>query len=285
MSKLTTLKPIDYLLIGHITSDLQPDGSSKLGGTASFSGLTAHKLGHEVGLLTSYGDDAEISALSPLQVCNANPGQTTCFKNISTPDGRRQYCYQQGSTLSFADVPIAWRKAPILHLGPVVNEINPDLFDGFEDSMICSTPQGMLRAIAEDGRVTFRDFPDKERLLPKTQAVVLSFEDLQGDQQLIDEYAKLCQLLVITENKDGARVYWKDEVRSFSAPAKALVEDTGAGDIFAACFFHRLFKTRDPWEAARFAVELSSNSVTRRYLDSVPRQEEIEYADTGYLNG
>lgn len=285
MSKLTTLKPIDYLLIGHITSDLQPDGSSKLGGTASFSGLTAHKLGHKVGVLTSYGDNAEISALSSLQVCNANPGQTTSFKNISTPDGRRQYCYQQGSTLSFADVPIAWRKAPILHLGPVVNEINPDLFDGFEDSMICSTPQGMLRAIAEDGRVTFRDFPDKERLLPKTQAVVLSFEDLQGDQQLIDEYAKLCQLLVITENKDGARVYWKDEVRSFSAPAKALVEDTGAGDIFAACFFHRLFKTRDPWEAARFAVELSSNSVTRRYLDSVPRQEEIEYADTGYLNG
>ena len=285
MSKLTTLKPIDYLLIGHITSDLQPDGSSKLGGTASFSGLTAHKLGHTVGLLTSYGDDAEISALSALQVCNANPGQTTCFKNIPTPDGRRQYCYQQGSTLSFADVPIAWRKAPILHLGPVVNEINPDLFDGFEDSMICSTPQGMLRAIGDDGSVTFRDFPDKERLLPKTQAVVLSFEDLQGDQQLIDEYAKLCQLLVITENKDGARVYWKDEVRSFSAPAKALVEDTGAGDIFAACFFHRLFKTRDPWEAARFAVELSSNSVTRRYLDSVPCQEEIEYADTGYLNG
>lgn len=285
MSRLTTQKPIDYLLIGHITSDLQPDGSRKLGGTASFSGLTAHQLGHRVGLLTSYGDDAEISALSPLQLYNAIPGQTTCFRNISTPQGRRQYCYQQGSRLNFADVPSAWRKSAIVHLGPVVNEIDPDLFDGFADSMLCATPQGMLRSIAGDGSVTFRDLADKERLLPQTQAVVLSFEDLQGDQHLVDEYARLCQLLVITENKDGARVYRNGEVRSFSAPGKNLVEDTGAGDIFAACFFHRLFKTRDPWEAARFAIELSSNSVTRRYLDSVPRQEEIEHADAGYLNG
>ena len=56
------------------------------------------------------------------------------------------------------------------------------------------------------------------------------------------------------------------------------VDETGAGDIFAASFFHRLSETENPWEAARFAVELSANSVTRYYLESVPSQSEIEHA-------
>ncbi len=278
MSNQTTLKPIDYLLIGHITSDLQSDGSGKLGGTASYSGLTANRLGHDVGLISNFGDDADISALSPLQVFNANPGQTTCFRNISTPTGRQQYCYQRASTLTAKDVPADWLSTPIVHLGPVAREIDPDLFDAFPDSLLCCTPQGMLRQIADDGKVSFQDLPDKEILLPKADIVVLSFEDLQGDEQLIEEYARLCDLLVVTENKDGARVYWKQELRFFDAPTKESVDETGAGDIFAACFFHHFHKTRDAWKATRFAVELSANSVTRHYLESVPSPDEIQTA-------
>ncbi len=36
---------VDYLLIGHLTQDLQDDGSFRLGGTVSYAGLTAHALG------------------------------------------------------------------------------------------------------------------------------------------------------------------------------------------------------------------------------------------------
>jgi hypothetical protein len=79
MSNLIPLQPIDYLLIGHVTSDLQDDGSGKLGGTASYSGLTAQKLGHSVGLVSSFSVDADISALSTIQVFNASEGQTTMF--------------------------------------------------------------------------------------------------------------------------------------------------------------------------------------------------------------
>ncbi|MDD2522644.1 MAG: PfkB family carbohydrate kinase [Anaerolineaceae bacterium] len=278
MTNTSRIEPIDYLLIGHVTSDLQSDGSTKLGGTASFSGVTAHQLGHKVGILSSHAENEHLYALSAIQVFNASPGQTTCFRNITTPAGRQQYCYQRGSILSAKDVPAAWRDAPIVHLGPVAGEIAPDLFDAFPGSLLCCTPQGMLRAIAEDGKVTFQDYPDKERLLPKADAIVLSFEDLQRDEALIEKYASLCKLLVVTENKDGARVYWKQEMRSFAAPEKDSLDETGAGDIFAACFFHRLHATQDPWEAARFAVELSAISVTRVYLESVPSLEEIEQA-------
>lgn len=280
MSNLTTLKPIDYLLLGHVTLDLQSDGSGKLGGTASYSGLTAHGLGHNVGLVTCYADDADISALSLIQVFNANARKTTWIRNITTPAGRQQFCYQRASTLSAKDVPTAWRTAPIVHFGPIAREIDPDLFDAFPGSLLCYSPQGMLRHIAEDGKVTFEDLHNKEFLLPKTDVVVLSSEDLQGDEHLIEEYASLCNLLVVTENKDGARVYWKKEMQIFNAPPKESVDETGAGDIFAACFFHHFFETRDAWQAARFAVELSANSITRQYLEGVPTAEEIKHAKT-----
>ncbi|HHX08582.1 MAG TPA: hypothetical protein GX730_04015, partial [Chloroflexi bacterium] len=60
MNQLTSIKPINYLMIGHVTADIQRDKSIKLGGTASFSGLTAHQLGHQVGVVTSCGKDLDL---------------------------------------------------------------------------------------------------------------------------------------------------------------------------------------------------------------------------------
>jgi sugar/nucleoside kinase (ribokinase family) len=54
------------------------------------------------------------------------------------------------------------------------------------------------------------------------------------------------------------------------------VDPTGAGDIFAAAFFARLYATRDPWEAARFAVQMSAISVTRPGIAGVPTHEEYQ---------
>lgn len=54
------------------------------------------------------------------------------------------------------------------------------------------------------------------------------------------------------------------------------VDATGAGDIYAAAFFTRLYATRDPWEAARFATQLSAYSVTRTGLESIPTTAEIQ---------
>jgi sugar/nucleoside kinase (ribokinase family) len=127
------------------------------------------------------------------------------------------------------------------------------------------------------------DWPEGLPLLARADAVVLSIEDLRGDEQKVEELAVICKLLVVTESRDGARVFSEGRVRYFSAPPVEMVEDTGAGDIFAACFFHRLQESQDPWEAARFAVQLSSCSVTRRRLESIPTQIEIHQAKNQML--
>jgi sugar/nucleoside kinase (ribokinase family) len=90
----------------------------------------------------------------------------------------------------------------------------------------------------------------------------------------------MCPVFVVTESYFGARVYWHGDVRHFNAPSVIEKDATGAGDIFAASFFIRFFKTKNPWEAARFANQIASYSVTRSGLDSIPKREEIKLATT-----
>lgn len=154
----------------------------------------------------------------------------------------------------------------------------------FTDALVCLTPQGWYRQADREGLVGYVDWAEESSLLPKADAVVLSIEDLRGDEKKVDELAAICPLLVVTENRNGARVYCQGKLRRFPAPDVTMVEDTGAGDIFAACFFHRLQETWDPWEAAGFAVALAACSVTRRRLDSIPTAEEIEQVRNKYAH-
>jgi len=105
---------------------------------------------------------------------------------------------------------------------------------------------------------------------------VLSIEDVAGDDERIEFMAAHTRILVVTEAASGARLYWHGDQRRFRAPVMQEVDATGAGDIFAAAFFIRLLATRDPWEAARFATQLSAYSVTRPGLESIPTAEEIQ---------
>jgi sugar/nucleoside kinase (ribokinase family) len=80
----------------------------------------------------------------------------------------------------------------------------------------------------------------------------------------------------VTEGPAGAVLFWHGDRRRFRAPKMKEVDATGAGDVFAAAFFIRLFSTRDPWEATRFATLVASRSVTRIGLDGIPTPREIE---------
>lgn len=278
MTEPTTLNPIDYLLIGHVTADLQPDQSISLGGTASFAGLTAARLGHQAGLVTSCASDLRLDPLAGIQTWVIPSEKTTIFRNEGFGSTRVQHLFSTATRITSEHIPSAWRDCPLVHLGPIAAEIDPDIARLFPNAMICLTPQGWYRQAGQDGLVRHVDWPQEVTLFPKSHAVVLSIEDLRGDERKVEELAGICPLLVVTENREGARVFCQGEVRYFPAHPVELVEDTGAGDIFAACFFHRLSATQDPWEAARFAVRLSACSVTRRRLASIPTPEEIEQA-------
>ncbi len=119
------------------------------------------------------------------------------------------------------------------------------------------------------------EWPEATYVLEKVDAAVVSLEDVGGDENRIDEMAASTRVLAVTEGRLGSRLYWNGDVRRFRAPLVSEVDPTGAGDIFAAAFFIRLFSTHDPWELARFATHLSAISVTRSGLLGIPTSQDI----------
>ncbi|MDW8226421.1 MAG: PfkB family carbohydrate kinase [Anaerolineales bacterium] len=270
-----SVQTVDYLLIGHLACDRTPQGL-RLGGTAAYSALTARALGMKVGIVTSFGNEIPLSELDGIPIQNAPTEHSTTFENIYTSNGRQQYLHHRASDLQASHVPPAWRSARIVHLGPIAGEGRSLLDEEFGASLLGVTPQGWMRAWDEQGQVHPKKWEDAERVLPRLGAVVISVEDVGYDEEQIEALASMARILVVTEGAAGARLYWNGDLRRFNAPKQREVDATGAGDIFAAAFFWRLYSTRDPWAAAAFATKLASFSVTRMGLDSIPTREEIQ---------
>lgn len=276
MFNLTPLEPVDYLVLGHLTLDKTPQGY-QLGGTASYASLTARALGLRVGIVTSWGSEIPLDLLTGIQIVNYPTDTSTTFENIYTKDGRIQYLHQVASSLDYFVVPEIWRNTPIVHLGPVAQEVEPGVVRHFPDSLIGLTPQGWLRSWNDNRRVTHSEWPESAYTLNHAGAAVISMEDVDDQEERVEEMATQCRILAVTEADKGSRLYWNGDVRRFLPPDTEEVDATGAGDIYAAAFFTRLYTTRDPWESARFATLLSSYSVTRPGLEaSIPQPEEIQ---------
>jgi sugar/nucleoside kinase (ribokinase family) len=274
MLELVPLQPVDYLAIGHITQDITPSGL-RLGGTVTFSALTARALGLRVGIVTAAAHDLSLNVFDGITVVSVPSEHTTTYENIYGKEGRKQVLHHQAAHIPFESVPDAWRSASILHLGPLAQELDLQLPKGFAPSLLGITPQGWMRKWDAQGYVSACKWESSELLLPQAGAVVISREDVGGDEELIESMAHQTRELVVTEGEAGAVLYWNGDRRRFHAPQMNEVDSTGAGDIFAAAFFFRLFTTRDPWEAGRFATQLAARSVLRIGLNGIPTQKEI----------
>jgi len=274
MPDIVPLEPVDYLVIGHVARDLTPDGSA-LGGTVAYSALTARALGLRVGIVTAAGSDVSLEPLNGIPIVTIGSKSSTTYENVYSEHGRVQHLRAQASRIDLDHVPHPWRTAPIIHIGPIANEVDSVLPQGFSTTLLGLTPQGWMRQWDSNGLVSPCEWTNSESALAQAGAVVLSREDVNGDDLLIEYMAGQTKILVVTEGLAGAVLYWHGDSRRFRAPVVLEVDATGAGDIFAAAFFWRLYTTRDPWAAGRFATRLASYSVARRGLEGIPTQQEI----------
>lgn len=277
MQTLANIEPVDYLVIGHITQDLVKQGKA-LGGTASYAAMTARAFGLRVGIVTSCSEEIDLQELAGIQICRKPAEFDSTFENIMTPSGRVQIIHHQAEILTPADIPEQWRSTPIVHLGPVACELDPALAGCFPHSLLGVTPQGWMRQWDENGHITYKPWLDYPAVLAQASATVISVEDVQKNEDIIQDMALNAKVFVVTEGSSGSRLYWNNDVRYFHTVDQEEIDPTGAGDIFASSFFIRLAKTRDPWEAARFATRIAAHSVTRKALKGVPTPEEIQEA-------
>ena len=265
----------EYLVIGHITRDLIP-GGWRLGGTATFSALTASRLGLSVAVLTSSHTPPELGQYPRVHVVNVPAIQDTVFENIYTPSGRIQYLRSVASVITPAELPAAWKQVPIVHLGPVAQEVSPLFLEEFPSSLLGLTPQGWLRGWDGTGRVFPMPLSQAEALLAKASCVILSLEDLGGNQHILDAMAGMTRLLVETRGIEGSVVYEQGKKTIVPAFEVHEVDPTGAGDVFATAFLIRYHEVNEPVAAAEFGNCVASFVIEGPGTSTIPDRDQVE---------
>lgn len=261
---------VDYCVIGHVSRDVVPGGFT-VGGTVAYSSRVAQALGLRTGVLTSNSADFDAEAAMPGSDLIIVPAdETTTFENIYTPNGRIQKLYGVAGRLGPAHVPAAWRRAPIVHLAPLTNEIDFDILTAFDDTFVGITPQGWMRRWDAAGNVYAVDWDEGRAVLPHADAVVLSIEDLPSESAL-DFFRAHSPLLVLTMGHDGCTIFRGADVLRVPAPRVEERNLTGAGDVFATAFFVELQRSANVTRAAEFANHIASQSVTQPDLESKVR--------------
>jgi sugar/nucleoside kinase (ribokinase family) len=270
---------VDYLVIGHASKDITPEGP-RLGGTVMFSALLAKALGLRVGVLTSAPDDMLplLQPLTGIPIIRIPTQAATSFENHYTAKGRVQILHSRATPLGVDHVPPDWLSAPVVHLAPIADEVSPELAQHFPDSLVGVTPQGWMRQWDNDGRVSYRPWAESVPVLSHVDAAVLSIEDVYQDEAMIGTLAAQVNVMAVTRGAAGSTLYIKGQPQHIPAAEKSERDPTGAGDIYATAFLSHLHTTGDPIKAAHFATQLASDSVTRSGISSVPDQETIANA-------
>ncbi len=269
--------PVDYVVIGHIAQDVTPRGYV-LGGTAAYAALTVRRLGLRVGIVTCAAPDTPVlSSLDDVALHCRPASHTTTFENVYEDGQRVQWVRAVADPLGVEDVPPAWRKAPVVHLAPIAQEVSPTLARTFSGALVGATPQGWMRTWDGQGRVEYRPLEAPGRDLAEVDVLVLSIEDVRHNRAHVQALVEALPLVVVTLAEHGCEVYLKGHAERFPArPVDRVVDPTGAGDVFAAAFFVRYWETGDAAEAARFANVVASFSVEGVGTSAIPTRNQVE---------
>lgn len=268
---------IDYVVIGHICADLQPNGSTRLGGTALFAALTAHRLGLRTAILTACAPDFDLSAIPEgVQVFRQPSPETTIFENRYHAGGRTQLLHARAETIDLRYVPADWRDAAIVHIAPIIQEVPDTVAALFSQALIGVTPQGWIRCVQPDKIVTTA--PDELLALPFTgvRVVILSEEDVQYDEPLVERLAQRIPIVVLTRAEHGATVFVSGVPTGVAAFPAEVVDPTGAGDVFAAAFFIALQQGQLPVAAARWACAAAAYAIEGPGSSTLPTTAQVE---------
>jgi hypothetical protein len=251
-----------------------------MGGTATYAALTARNMGARVGVHTSASyEPGLIDTLGRVLVARIPAEYTTCFVNDYSAGKRRQTIESIAEKLTYEQLLPEWRNPPIVHLGPLCQEIDASLVDRFPRSIIGVTPQGWMRQWDETGLVRAVDWADADRVLRKANVVVISEDDV-ADRSVIRDWASKARMLGVTLGERGCDVYRQGGGDPFHSPAfksSLEVDPTGAGDVFAAAFLWHLHKSGGDWTtAADWANCVASFVVEQRGVGGVPKLADVE---------
>ncbi|HEV3055691.1 MAG TPA: PfkB family carbohydrate kinase [Solirubrobacteraceae bacterium] len=240
----------DYIVLGHITVDVRAaDGRRTPGGSALYSGLQAARLGMRTQIITA-GHRSELGPLlAPYRdefdiVIQPRP-HTTTFVTSGIGEIRRQQRLMWAGELADPGE----LDAAIVHVAPVARETGP--LRAADTSFVGVTPQGLVREWSAGGD-PFYVALDSRQLPERCDAIVLDVIEHEFAAATVSTLVRAGVLVAVTAADDGVELLLGERSVALPALPVDVVEDLGAGDVFAAAFFCALREGAGPIDAANF---------------------------------
>jgi len=269
------------LAIGHTARD-EFGGEWRLGGTALYAAATAARLGVEVTLVTRVGDGERAALVErcrelgiALVALGGNVSTTFAF-SYDAAGVRTLKLRARARGIAVADLPAALPRPDAVVFGSIAHELGGALYVSLRGAVRVVAAQGYLRTWDADGLVRPRRWDDAAGVLAEVDAAVVSEEDLAGDEGLAAAWSRLAPAVVVTVAERGAHL-WRDGARDDVAGFPvAAVDQTGAGDAFAAGLAVGLAEGRVMVEAVRFANAVASFAVQGRGTSALGDRASVE---------
>jgi 1D-myo-inositol 3-kinase len=247
------------LLAGHVTLDRTALGTTP-GGSVYYAARAYLGLGARVHVCTAAGRDFPLAALAGALADVAPAESTARFANTYSPGaGRTQIVEAVAPPLSPERLPAAWRGPDLLHLAPVLAEVDLQAWRRAAGARFCGVGvQGWVRAVAPGGTVEQPRWEVCPQDLQGVDAACVSEEDLRGQGDLLDRLAAAVPVVALTLGARGCEILVRGRVSHVGTFPTCEVDPTGAGDVFSAAFFLALAEGADAVAAARLGAAAAS---------------------------
>jgi 1D-myo-inositol 3-kinase len=269
---------VDFVAVGHVTLDRTARGV-RPGGAAYYTAVTAQRLGLRVGLLTSFGADFPREALpAEIDVVNVPSARTTVFRVGPGAAGRPRELavLARAADLEAGALPEPWRDATLGALAPVIGEVDPAFAAEFPETSLVALAQGWMRQRGQGGVVAPQPWEDADLVLPHVQALVVSREDVEPFEKDALEWFQRVPLGAVTRGREGAILFVNGERYGVEADRAAEVDETGAGDVFAAALLIAYHRDGNAWDAAAAAACCAAASVEAEGAAGIPDRAALE---------
>ncbi len=271
------------VVCGNVTLDRTPDGMTP-GGPAYYAGQAWRALGAQTKVLTAAAADFPAEALQGIEAEVVRSTSTTVFQNRYGQDGvRTQRVEAQAGPLSPQNLPSRWRQPDVLHVVPVLSEVDlASIRAALNPRLTGLCAQGLVRVVEADGTVTQPPWDPPPSLLAAADAVILSEDDVRGQGDLLDRLARAVPVVAFTHGARGCDIIVRGRTTRVGVYPVEEVDPTGAGDVFAAGFLFAMAQGAEPAEAARlgaaaasFVVEGLGGTALPRVQDAFARAEQV----------
>ncbi|HUQ41548.1 MAG TPA: PfkB family carbohydrate kinase [Candidatus Limnocylindrales bacterium] len=258
---------IGFLAVGHVARDeFVGEPTWRLGGTVLYTAATAARRGVRAAIVTRVGPNERAALEGRCRELgielHALAAEVTTTFGFRYEDGTRLMRLKaRARGLTLADVPAELRSAPAVILGSIAHEIDRSLLGAFGDAASVVTAQGYLREWAADGSIHPRRWEDVAEVAATASAIVLSEEDIGGDLDAPRRWSSHAPVIVTFAERGSLVIVGAEETMVPAFKADAVIDQTGAGDAFAAGLALALAEGRPLLDGVRFAHATASFAV------------------------